>query len=661
MSIQLYPSIAKIKRNGVYENLPGFVPETGSIATQQMIATSESSATAQYVHNKGEYFRLNDTLYQAIVKINVGDAIVVGTNCEVAVIGNDLTHVANSIAAYELGIATSSHNTGDYFMVNETMYVATADIQVGDTISTSTNCRLAVVGDELSELKTAITQEFAWFQGTISASTGGADGITSTSSTKFTRIRTAGYHTPLAIRGYINVKSGYYCGVRKYDKSKTFIEASTFDVTSGYYNFDLASVYRFVARKTDDSAIKPDEEPITITYSIAYDSVVENNYYNRYERNPILQSKYSDSNRASLSFLHYSDIHASLYSMQDIQNFYNRNADLIDDIINTGDTVLDFAEYKAMGNAVSEFVPNASYSVNDFFTYAGYLYKVSNSFSEPIPKSNSVVYWGNTCSPYLLYKYFQMPFGEKSLYVLGNHDTAVAKYTGASTASYDYDGMTKSTAVSTYFSNISEWGVTRPSNDVCYYYKDYATQKIRLICLDVQYWDSTELSWLETALAGAKTAGYSVAIAAHCLPDAVTGYTDTNFTNYSEPDYSTNYGSFGNYSFGDAVSAIEDFISGGGEFICWLCGHNHRNRFAKCTNSTNITVVQIENAGNFNDTLHYNDRTDDSVYSRTCANVISFNTDDKLIRITRFGTNMDKYMRVSDYLCFDYANKQLIV
>ena len=71
MSIQLYPSIAKIKRNGVYENLPGFVPETGSIATQQMIATSESSATAQYVHNKGEYFRLNDTLYQAIVKINV--------------------------------------------------------------------------------------------------------------------------------------------------------------------------------------------------------------------------------------------------------------------------------------------------------------------------------------------------------------------------------------------------------------------------------------------------------------------------------------------------------------------------------------------------------------------------------------------------------------
>lgn len=161
MPIELYPSIAKIKRNGVYENLPGFVPEIGAVATQQMIATSESTATAQYVHNKGEYFRLNDTLYQAIVKINVGDAIVVGTNCEVAVIGNDLTHVANSIANYELGIATSSHNTGDYFMVGETMYLATADIQVGDNISTSTNCRKAVVGDELSALQTALNDSYS--------------------------------------------------------------------------------------------------------------------------------------------------------------------------------------------------------------------------------------------------------------------------------------------------------------------------------------------------------------------------------------------------------------------------------------------------------------------------------------------------------------------
>ena len=150
MSIQLYPSVAKIKRNGVYENLPGFVPEQGSVATQQMIASAESSNTAQYAHNKGTYFRLNDTLYQAIVRINVGDSIVVGTNCKVAVIGDDLTNLANSVADYELGIATAAHNTGEYFSVNNVLYKATNNIQIGDAISTSTNCRLAVLADEVT-------------------------------------------------------------------------------------------------------------------------------------------------------------------------------------------------------------------------------------------------------------------------------------------------------------------------------------------------------------------------------------------------------------------------------------------------------------------------------------------------------------------------------
>lgn len=91
MSIEFYPSVAKIKRNGVYENLPGFVPETHDVAVEQMIASGENTATAQYVHAIGNYFILNDTLYRAIANINVGDAIVVGTNCVVAVLANDVT------------------------------------------------------------------------------------------------------------------------------------------------------------------------------------------------------------------------------------------------------------------------------------------------------------------------------------------------------------------------------------------------------------------------------------------------------------------------------------------------------------------------------------------------------------------------------------------
>lgn len=235
MSIELYPSVAKIKRNGVFENLPGFVPEIGSIATQQMIAPAESSNVAQYVHNKGEYFRLNDTLYQAIVKINIGDSIVVGTNCEVAVIGNDITHIANSIADYELGIATATHTTGEYFMVGETLYVATDDIQIGDNISTSTNCQVAIVGDKLSELQKAVNHGINLF-----------DKFSAYSNTRIKTDGTAETKSNYTASDFINVEpsttyyvsrglgSTTYLSVAEYGSDKSFVNGVKKGNTSAF-------------------------------------------------------------------------------------------------------------------------------------------------------------------------------------------------------------------------------------------------------------------------------------------------------------------------------------------------------------------------------------------------------------------------------------------
>ena len=95
MSITLYPSVAKVKRNGVYENLPGFVQQTQENAAQAMIATAESSNTAQYPHPKNSFFRLNGTLYQADENIAVGNIIAVGTNCHVAVLGDVVSELEN--------------------------------------------------------------------------------------------------------------------------------------------------------------------------------------------------------------------------------------------------------------------------------------------------------------------------------------------------------------------------------------------------------------------------------------------------------------------------------------------------------------------------------------------------------------------------------------
>ena len=98
MPIELYPNIAKVKRNGVYQNLPGFVQASSDSDIKAMIATSETSTTAQFVHKAGSYFILNDVLYQADENIAVNDIIAVGTNCHVEILGNDVEENAKNIS-----------------------------------------------------------------------------------------------------------------------------------------------------------------------------------------------------------------------------------------------------------------------------------------------------------------------------------------------------------------------------------------------------------------------------------------------------------------------------------------------------------------------------------------------------------------------------------
>ena len=104
MSIEIYPSVAKVKRNGVYQNLPGFVPETGDNSAQAMIANAETSTTAQYPHPKDSFFRLNNTLYQADADIPVNGTIAVGTNCHVSVLGNEVSDLIGDVDSQDADI-----------------------------------------------------------------------------------------------------------------------------------------------------------------------------------------------------------------------------------------------------------------------------------------------------------------------------------------------------------------------------------------------------------------------------------------------------------------------------------------------------------------------------------------------------------------------------
>lgn len=106
MPIDLYPNIAKVKRNGAYQNLPGFVQQSTNADIEAMIANKETSTTAQYAHPKNSFFILNDILYQADANISINDTIAVGTNCHVSALGND---VGNLITNYDKLSPIASH------------------------------------------------------------------------------------------------------------------------------------------------------------------------------------------------------------------------------------------------------------------------------------------------------------------------------------------------------------------------------------------------------------------------------------------------------------------------------------------------------------------------------------------------------------------------
>lgn len=60
-------------------------------------STQEASATATYAHAVGSYFIYNDTLYVTTVAIAVGDTIVPNTNCETTDIGTVLTQLSSDL------------------------------------------------------------------------------------------------------------------------------------------------------------------------------------------------------------------------------------------------------------------------------------------------------------------------------------------------------------------------------------------------------------------------------------------------------------------------------------------------------------------------------------------------------------------------------------
>ena len=301
-------------------------------------------------------------------------------------------------------------------------------------------------------------------------------------------------------------------------------------------------------------------------------------------------------NRATtvpLALLHFSDIHASQTNLERIVDMANHLGTDIDDVICTGDMV-------------------------------------SNNYSA-------------TCMDF----WDAVDGAEDILMVVGNHDLADGEH------GYSSDQIGQETAYAKYFSPyVSNWGVTMAGENLTYWYKDYSAKKVRLIGLNYLLTgdaSTAQKTWLVSRLSEAKTAGYAVVIAEH---SPLNSFTEIP-CNFDIIGKSWGYTEI----LADIQSAVQDFIDGGGEFVCYIAGHSHCDYVGYNSNYPNqlcIVVTTALTTGADNDQRRVNGEK-----SQDAANVVLIDTVTKTVKLVRIGADMDTYLRGRHLFSIKYTDKTI--
>lgn len=230
--------------------------------------------------------------------------------------------------------------------------------------------------------------------------------------------------------------------------------------------------------------------------------------------------------------------------------------------------------------------------------------------------------------------------GSAVLNVIGNHDARLAPSVA--------DVYNK--FIAPY---ISTWGVVSGGTNTCYWYKDYTDSQLRLIALDCMYWDTTQKNWFIATLASAKTNGYSVVVVDHYCPSTWNGMRGVTF----ESLYDSTMNAYLN---AEASAAVEDFIQGGGIFVTWLFGHEHKDHFGYLENYPNQFAIAVDKPVPGASWERDGIRPSTTGRERDAFDIISVDTTLGILTIKRIGCNYDKFLRQKNYLAFDYVNKKIV-
>ncbi len=394
--------------------------------------------------------------------------------------------------------------------------------------------------------------------------------------------------------------------------------------------------------------------------------------------NKIRQARYvaspSKVKSASLGILHYSDIHGDDIAASRIKEVIGKYGPYIDAVLATGDSVLYYAD------GTKEY-------------------------------PQDVRWWLSSGLP------------EKSMFVLGNHDSAVKSNDhGYLEGSADWDFYGKQWDFDTYFAKyIDKLGYVMPNGwdnpsspyyKSCFWHKDFQEAKIRLLGLDcmhfndgLRYLSSEQETWLSARLEDTldpsdPAFGYSVIVATHFPLDDLEGDNETwneekhRFVYNKSPkggrvmDLKTgdvcNFHTPATHSYiANKRFSMRSRVAAAGEQFGYVSGPS--NPLADVVQSwvdKGVKFIVWLTGHCHNDMFYYptkypdllclsidqagnlrgnsiSDRGED-LESRFCANYYGIDTQNGLFKIVRLGLSMNRFMVRKDVLCYDYIHRKVI-
>lgn len=243
-----------------------------------------------------------------------------------------------------------------------------------------------------------------------------------------------------------------------------------------------------------------------------------------------------------------------------------------------------------------------------------------------------------------------VPGASKILLAIGNHD-ALADTTG-----YDFTNLaTQSEQFSQFFNPyIENWGCTYENNKT-YYYKDYSAKEVRLVVLNCMLSgddETAQQTWFTNVLSTAKTSGLSVIIATHYMPSNPQKVS-CNFTTL-DMDVGTDL--LNNFY----ATAIDNFKSNGGEFICYIAGHKHCDMIIKHALYPNQFCICVDALNPNSSNIYSDTQRTQGTRSQDLANLITLDTTSKVFKIIRYGANTDHYLRKKNCLTINYLTGEII-